>query len=146
MNALSRYAYGENCSYMYRINDDSELVTPGWTTLFIQRLMQYEPPLCGVVGPTCHEGNVDILTHDFVHRTHLDIFGHHYPPSLTDYWLDDWITMVYDPHRMTKLPNVQGIHRLNPMRYTVNFGNQALLAGEVKSGKQALNLFIAGSS
>ena len=35
----------------------------------------------GVVGPTCREGNTNILTHDLVHRTHLEIFEYYYPQA-----------------------------------------------------------------
>ena len=33
----------------------------------------------------CRQGNVRILTHDFVHKTHLAIFKIHYPPILMDW-------------------------------------------------------------
>ena len=33
----------------------------------------------------CRQGNVRILTHDFVHKTHLAIFKIHSPPILTDW-------------------------------------------------------------
>ncbi len=79
---------------MYRINDDTELLTQ-WTSAFIDALESFKPLLRGVVGPTCNEGNTDILTRDFVHRGHLDVFPTHYPLELTDWWLDDWITFVY---------------------------------------------------
>ena len=145
MNGLSLVAYNDGCDYMYRINDDTELLTPAWTTRFIDVLLQYDPPLVGVVGPACHEGNTAILTHDFVHRTHLDIFSlHHYPPVLTDYWLDDWITQVYGENRTKKLPDVSVIHRLNPMRYVVNFANQASLANEVQTGGRAIAQHVLG--
>ena len=39
-------------------------------------------------------GNIAILTHDFVHRTHVDIFGFYYPRVFTDWFADDWITGI----------------------------------------------------
>ena len=46
------------------------------------------------MGPSCSDGNMKILTHDFVHRTHLEIFEHYYPPVFSDWWMDDWISKV----------------------------------------------------
>ena len=93
-NHMSNAAVQYGCDYTYRINDDTEL-TGLWTSAFVDTLQGFSPPNVGVVGPTCHEGNTAILTHDFVHRTHHTIFGYRYPPSLTDWWLDDWISNVY---------------------------------------------------
>jgi hypothetical protein len=58
--------------------------------------------LVGVVGPNCKHGNQNILTHDMVHRTHLDIFHYYYPPEFENWWADNWITNVYKPNRSTK--------------------------------------------
>jgi hypothetical protein len=93
MNHLSKLAHDSGCDYIYRINDDTEFITP-WTSAFVTALAAFSPPNIGTVGPVCHEGNTAIL-HDFVHCIHLDIFGTHYPPELTDWWLDDWISLVY---------------------------------------------------
>jgi hypothetical protein len=57
----------------------------------------------GVVGPSCAQGNTGILTHDFVHRTHVAVFGFHYPRSLPDWSADDWITRVYEVFEPTRL-------------------------------------------
>ena len=64
----------------------------------------------GVVGPTHSGGNTGILTYDFVHRTHVDIFGFYYPRLFTDWWGDDWITRIYKPHRCTKLSSARLAH------------------------------------
>jgi len=73
--------------------------TSGWTEKFIRTLEGYDPALVGVVGPNHSGGNVGILTYDFVHRTHVDIFGYYYPRLFTDWWGDAWITRVYKPNR-----------------------------------------------
>lgn len=70
----------------------------------IRSLRSYSPPNVGVVGPVCAEGNAKILTHDLVHRHHLSIFEFYYPPVLSDWWMDDWITHVYGTRRFTKGP------------------------------------------
>ena len=60
----------------------------------VRVLGSFSPPNVGVVGPLCAEGNTLIMTHDFVHRTHLEIFEHYYPPVFSDWWMDDWISKV----------------------------------------------------
>lgn len=133
MNNISVTAWKDGCDYLYRINDDTELITP-WATEFINALNRFSPPRYGVVGPTCHEGNTGILTHDFVHKTHIDVFGYHYPQELTDWWLDDWITLVYGPKNTLKLDHVVVKHHFIITRYDVNHKNSDLLKNLVDNG------------
>lgn len=73
-NAMAQVAYYElGADYFYRINDDTELTSTGWTSEFVSTLQGFE--YVGVVGPTHVGGKSSIMTHDFVHRTHMDIFG-----------------------------------------------------------------------
>lgn len=137
MNFLSHEAYVDKCDFMYRINDDTEMLTP-WTTAFINALQDFSPPLRGVVGPTCNEGNNAILTHDFVHRSHLDIFPTHYPPELTDWWLDDWITDVYGDSNTKKLPEVVVRHHVLITRYEVRRESEKILKPLLQQGKMRL--------
>lgn len=142
MNRLSKLAHVSGCDYIYRINDDTEFITP-WTTAFVAALAAFSPPNIGVVGPVCHEGNTDILTHDFVHRSHLDIFGTHYPPELTDWWLDDWISLVYGDNRTLKLPQVTVFHHVLTTRYEVTWNSIELLQALVEKGNKTLSEFIS---
>jgi len=114
-------AYLDHVDYMYRINDDTRMLTGGWTEKFISTLEGYDPPRVGVVGPKHSGGNVGILTYDFVHRTHVDLFGFYYPRIFTDWFGDNWITRVYKPNRSTKLSNVRLAHTLGlGRRYAVH--------------------------
>ncbi len=55
--------------------------------------MTFRTYLLKYKGPKCQQGNDKILTHDFVHRLHLEIFDmNYYPPELVDWWMDDWIS------------------------------------------------------
>ena len=92
--------YLDNRDYYFRVNDDTSLSTSGWTEQFITVLGAMDPPNVGVVGPNHHGGNEFILTHDFVHHTHLEIFGFYYPRTFSDWYADDWITYVYLPGRV----------------------------------------------
>jgi len=133
MNNISITAWQSGCEYLYRINDDTELITP-WATHFINALSEFSPQNYGVVGPTCLEGNTLILTHDFVHKTHLKLFGFHYPHELTDWWLDDWITGVYGLKNTQKLTNVIVKHHLMATRYDVTWENGDILKHFVENG------------
>jgi hypothetical protein len=66
-NFLSAAAVADGADYVYRINDDTEFVTP-WARMFVRALQELSPMNVGVVGPLCKQGNTRILTHDFVHR------------------------------------------------------------------------------
>jgi len=115
-------AYLDNADYFYRVNDDTLMLTGGWTEKFISTLEEYDPPRVGVVGPKHSGGNVGILTFDFVHRTHVDVFGFYYPRLFTDWWGDAWITRVYKPNRSTKLNEVRLAHTLQlGRRYSVHY-------------------------
>ena len=46
-------------------------------------------------GPTLDTNNARILTHAFVHRTHVELFGCFFPVAFKNWWSDDWISAVY---------------------------------------------------
>jgi len=67
----------------------------------------FGPPY-GVVGPWCNQSNTKILAHDFTHRLHMEIFGmEYYPPELSDWWMDDWISRVYGSTRTRQSKSVE---------------------------------------
>jgi hypothetical protein len=136
LNFLSHEAYAAGCDFMYRINDDTEFITPHWTSHFVNTLRGFAPPMRGVVGPTCHEGNTAILTHDFVHRSHLDVFPTHYPPQLTDWWMDDWISAVYGRNNTRKLADVVVYHHMVNTRYAVSWSSAEMLLPLIEEGRQ----------
>lgn len=41
-SGIAQHAYADGCDYMYQLNDDLELITPGWTTAFVKTL-QHNP-------------------------------------------------------------------------------------------------------
>lgn len=107
--------------YIYRVNDDSEFLSP-WAYKFVRSLQGMGSPY-GVVGPWCNQSNTKILNHDFTHRTHMRIFKDYYPSLLTDWYLDDWISMVYGSTRTRQFENVEILHhtRSQNVRYTVDY-------------------------
>ena len=119
-NDAMMQAYLDGMDFFYRLNDDTQPRTPRWTEAFIQTLAEFNPPYVGVVGPSCNEGHQGIMTHDFVHRTHIEIFGFYYPRVYSDWYADTWITNVYQPGRYAKLTDVRVEHReVAGRRYTV---------------------------
>jgi len=80
--AMARAAYGLGADYFYRINDDTELMGH-WPSIFVSAVKALPPPF-GVVGPTCMQGNGQILTHDFVSRMHMEVFEMNYYPPVRD--------------------------------------------------------------
>ena len=103
-NEILSAAYAYGADYILRANDDTEFVSYGWTTLALQALQGHPIPNVGVVGPTCYQGKTSIMTHDMVHRTHMNIFNKtYYPAVFMSTYIDDWISAVYGEFHTTKL-------------------------------------------
>ena len=144
-NELCQAALEYGASYIVRVNDDSEFVTSGWITVAVQALRSFSPPNVGVVGPTCKQGNTDIMTHDFVHApTHLSIFGTYYPEVFDNYYLDDWISRVYGTARTRLLADFEVVHHLERFwtRYKATYDQDKLLDEEVEDGGQAIERYL----
>lgn len=152
-NPMMRDAYDDGSEYFMRTNDDSEFTSEGWITLAVAQLRAYSPPNVGVVGPTCGEGNQEILTHDMVHRTHLVIFEKTYYPEVFPNWfVDDWITMVYNSGgittggRATRMANWTVTHHNGPPRYEhANFRQvrKQYFERELRHGRRALRAYLS---
>jgi hypothetical protein len=137
--AIAQAAYTMGADFFYRVNDDSQFIGR-WANLYTQTLLRLTPPY-GVIGPSCYDAKDRILTHDFVHRTHMDLFkGLYYPTEFSDWYMDDWISAVYGPQR-TFLSTRVGIDHHNRFRertYDLNRNNVNLLAPLIKSGQQKI--------
>uniref|UniRef100_A0A7S4FBI4 Hexosyltransferase n=1 Tax=Chrysotila carterae TaxID=13221 RepID=A0A7S4FBI4_CHRCT len=140
-NFMMAAAYGDGADYLYRVNDDTRFVG-AWAAQAIDALRRMQPPNVGVVGPICEQGNTAILTHDFTHRTHLDIFPSYYPPIFSDWWMDDWITRVY-ANRMRRGPfRVEHVIEYQGTRYAVDFTHQAKINSELSRGQMLITQWI----
>lgn len=147
VNELTAHAYRDGADYIVRINDDTEFLTTGWASIGVAALAAFEPPNVGVVGPIFAEGLTAILTHDMVHRTHLDIFKFYYPPVFSAWWVDDWITRVYEPDRMRKLSNWHVAHHTTKhgTRYAVQHHESKQLEGEIERGRAVLSEWLTSN-
>lgn len=139
-NEGCRQVYEMGADYIVRVNDDTEFLSANWLELAIQTLQGFKPSNFGVVGPTCADGNVNILTHDMVHRTHLDMFEEYYPSEFDNWWLDDWISAVYGERHTKKLEEWRVAHNTHSygQRYTENLTQQNLLPEVLLRSKQQL--------
>jgi hypothetical protein len=147
-NFMMASAYQDGADYLYRVNDDTRFAG-AWAGIAAGRLGSFSPPNVGVVGPICDEGNSRILTHDLTHRTHMAIFGGvYYPPVFTDWWMDDWITRVYQAsHRMARGPfRVQHLIGYQGTRYEVDQAHGKLLARELEAGERTISEWIHAHS
>ena len=144
-NPMMRAAFNDGAEYLVRINDDSEFVTSDWVSKAAAKLASYDPPNVGMVGPNCREGNTAIMTHDMVHRTHLDIFEHYYPDVFSAWWIDDWISKVYGPERSTKMMDWTVKHHTHKhgTRYEVQHHEANLLKGELKKGAAQIEVWLS---
>ena len=141
-NFMMAAAAEDGADYLYRVNDDTQFVD-AWVGRAVRTLRGYSPPNVGVVGPICHEGNTRILTHDLVHRTHLQIFEFYYPPILSDWWMDDWITHVYGSSRFTKGPFLVRHHvSVHGTRYDIDYEHERALRGELDRGSGKVDAWL----
>eukprot|EP00035_Acanthoeca_spectabilis_P025870 m.460214 g.460214 ORF g.460214 m.460214 type:complete len:513 (+) comp21968_c0_seq1:215-1753(+) len=123
-NCIMQRAYDAGALYFFRSNDDTMLAKgTDWISTFSDTLKTLDPPNLGVVGPDCGQGNTGILTHDFVHRTHMELFeGAYYPKTFTNWWCDDWISRTYGKRRTVQDTSVAVKHANRVQRYTVDYG------------------------
>ncbi|GMH47863.1 hypothetical protein TrVE_jg8967 [Triparma verrucosa] len=145
-NAMLKEAYIAGADYFYRLNDDTELLVGRgegehhWAKAFIGALSSLGPPY-GVAGPFHNTGNKRILTHDFVHRVHMDIFrGIYYDPLFTDWWMDDYISFLYGRERTLKSTHYPATHHTSHhgRRYEVGEDKSKKLPGRVKIGREKI--------
>jgi hypothetical protein len=145
-NEGCRAAYELGADYIVRVNDDTQFTGKGWLSTAVEVLNDFVPAGMGVVGPTCKQGNTEILTHDMVHRTHLDIFDDYYPVEFENWYLDDWISHVYgESHTKKLLPEEwEVVHntQIYGTRYTANETKAELLSGSLISSKQRIIDFL----
>jgi len=140
VSQLMLSAYVDNFDYFYQVNDDTIIVSPNWPTKLVSVLASNPSiPNFGVTGPM-DTNNDKIFTHSFVHRTHIEVFGHLFPPSFKNWWSDDWITTVYGAEHTFWAEDVQIKHNVGAQkvkgytRYEVDQGAQLRLDDELRKG------------
>ena len=131
-NDAMMVAFSDGADYFYRVNDDTEFATEGWPNSFISILASYDPPNLGVVGPLDENREPNFpLTYDFVHRTHIDIFGFYYPREFPHWFADFWIDKVYQPNRTVIDHSTRLRHSMSVTRYATDRERAGLLPSVV---------------
>ena len=110
-NELFKKAYKDNYDYFVQIGSDIYFQDKDWVNACIDLLKQNKD--IGVVGMTDqgrkkYNPNDTLLTQSFVSRKHMEIFGFYYPHEFKNWFIDDWISEIYEksnkkfiiPHRI----------------------------------------------
>jgi hypothetical protein len=140
---MARRAYALGADFFYRVNDDTEF-RGHWPKAYTEALMSLSPPY-GVIGPASLTSNLVILTHDFVHRTHMDIMKQdYYPVELPDWWMDNWMSRVYGAERTFYSEDAVVMHHTyaHGQRYEVNRGNQKYLPITLQRGRRMISAWM----
>ena len=149
-NELCQKAYDRGVHYLVRINDDTYFLTNDWLTLAVNTLQSFDPPNVGVVGPSCvgdASQEREILTIDMTYLPyHMVIFDNMYYPEVFDnYYIDDWISRVYDVNNRTRrLKEWEMRHDTQAYgtRYRPSFGQDEYLEDEVEKGRKRVESFV----
>ena len=146
-NQLMQTAFVSGADYLVRVNDDTEFVTKAWIPASVEKLQSYHPPNVGVVGPKCNQGNLKILTHDMVHKTHLQIFDTYYPSVFHNWYIDDWISQVYGTQRTTKMTSWVVHHHIElGSRYSEKRSDKIRLEAEIERGMKQIQKYLLQDS
>ncbi|KAJ8598651.1 hypothetical protein CTAYLR_003043 [Chrysophaeum taylorii] len=148
VSGLARRAVSDGADYVYQLNDDTILVSKDWLEILVESLRASPlAPNLGVAGPL-DTNNERILTHAFVHRTHLDVFDAMFPPAFRNWWSDDWISAVYGARATFARKDVVVTHNVQSQktgawnRYDVDHAAELVLRDQVQRGFVQINAWL----
>lgn len=116
-NILCYEAYNNKNDYYYACGDDIQINIKGWIKECIIELQLNDN--IGVSGLQNINGNVNIITQPFVHKTHIDIFGYFYPEEIINWYCDDWINEIYPKNRYIINNIFNSMNTSNYERYNI---------------------------
>ena len=103
-NILFKKAYDDKYDYFYQCGDDIEFNNSNKIfDLSIENLKKKNN--IGVSGPYTTNGKRTILTQSFVSRKHMDIFGFYFPEEIKNWYVDDWMSEIYEPDYFSPISN-----------------------------------------
>merc|ERR1711963_970046 len=108
-----------------------------WVGLFVSQLREQGD--IGVVGPTDPRRN--LMTQAFVHRTHFQIFDPMYPERFKNWYMDDWMELVY-AGLATRVENCYAENSPRPPRYAIDHEAYQYLKEELLQGCIFIQLFL----
>lgn len=139
-NILYQKAYDDNNDYFYQCGDDIDFKTKDWVKDSVEILIKNNN--FGVSGPNNTDISNITLTQAMVSRKHMELFGYLYPPSIINWYCDNWISEVYLPNYFFKLnqhyaPNLGGPERYNIERDKTSYLDELII------GQEKVNNYIA---
>lgn len=143
-NILFETAYKDGYDYFFQVGDDVAMITPNWTSRFINTLKKNAN--FGVTGPSDdvifkwrgERGLHQVIENAFVHKTHYEIFGTLFHEEINNQFCDDWITLVYDKFALINL-NIKSENTVRNARYTLQKVDK--IKQYIDEGKEKINLF-----
>ena len=145
-NKLFARACDEGCSYFYQLNDDLQLLTPGWAPRFVSALNASMPPNFGIAGPL-DLNNERLMTQSFASCTHLEVFGFYYPWRFRNWFSDDWAAQVYGPERTFWMQDVEVDHSLTKgPRYVISYEHGKVVQPLLTSARKRLCSWLRNAS
>lgn len=109
LNHVSTLAHQSGCKYSWTLTEGMKILRPGWVTAFSETLHAQIPPDVGAIIPFfVDKGRQSPMNwgSDFVHASHITLFGGRYPAELPDGQMTRWMGLVYSD-RIWVLPSVQ---------------------------------------
>jgi hypothetical protein len=131
--------------YFFQVGDDVVLLQRGWTSAFVDRLKAHAN--LGVVGPCnrlnyfqrVNHGRPYVIENSFVHKTHLSVFDTFFPPTIRNWYCDDWITRVYTDTYREILLDYPCENSIVDARYAI--AHPANFEGLVAEGKTRITAY-----
>ena len=136
-NILGEVAMNQGYEYFKVLGDDIQIPEDNWLDRFLVNLH-----LNNKIGFCSGWSNNDnIPTQFLIHKTHIDIMGFIYPPSIHNWFCDDWMYGVYPDkfrywNKEDKLLNCGGDPRYKPK------DDKNLAIRLIKRHRPAINRFI----
>ena len=121
-NKLFDIAYKEGYDYFYQCGDD---IIFNYSNMFHEcvNILKLNNNI-GLTGPYTLNGNTSILTQSFVSRSHMKIFGFYFPTEIKNLYIDNWITMVYQPNYFYPIKTFKIINDGGSERYKIEINNE----------------------
>lgn len=144
-NRLANVSYEQGDEYMFQIGDDVILETPMWTERFIAKLRDHKNR--GVVGPinpvnAAARGHRDLVIENaFVHRSHMDVFGSFFYPTIRNWHCDEWLTRVYEGICSHTFADVSIQNACIDKRYAIESRS---VREEIREGRRTLRRALRG--
>jgi len=139
-NILYQKAYDDNNDYFYQCGDDIDFKTKDWVKDSVEILIKNNN--FGVSGPNNTDISNITLTQAMVSRKHMELFGYLYPPSIINWYCDNWLSNIYLPNHYFQLnqhyaPNLGGPERYNIERDKTSYLDELII------GQEKVNNYIA---